>query len=107
MVVGVRPDQTSSRHVYDLYLLIPLGERKKAWNHIVVLTGGGFLSVRVCWLRWDFIWEQMSLARRCGIPADALLRRRAVPRRILTHMLLLWLTWSGAQKVVIANYYAV
>lgn len=90
-----------------LHLLISVGERRKARHHIVVMTGGGFLSVRVCWLRWDFMWEQRLLALRRGFPAVALSGRRAVPRRILTSMLLLWLTWSGAHEVVFADYYAV
>lgn len=68
-----------------LHLLIPVGERKEAWKHIVVMTGGGFLIVRVCWLRWVFIWEQKSLALRCRFPDAALSRRLAVPRHTYTH----------------------
>lgn len=70
-------------HTVLLHILISVGERKKARHHIVAMTGGGFLSVRVCWLRWDFMWEQRLLARRRGFPAVALSGRRAVPRRIL------------------------
>lgn len=65
-----------------LHLLIPVGERKKAWKHIVVMTGGAFLRARVCWLRWDFIWEQKLLALRRGFPDVALSGRLAVPRHI-------------------------
>lgn len=84
-------------HIALVMYLIPVGQRKKAWNHIVMLTGGGFLSVRVCWLRWDFMWKQQLLALSCGIPADDLSGRHAVPRHILTPMLLFRLTWFEAQ----------
>lgn len=68
-----------------LHLLIPVGERKKAWKHVVVMTGGGILVVRVCWLRWVFIWEQKSLALRRRFPDAALSGRLAVPRHTYPH----------------------
>lgn len=58
------------------------------------MTGGGFLG-----------GAQMGF--HMGLPDAALSGRHAVPRRILTPMLLLRLTWSEAQKVVVvADYYA-
>lgn len=58
------------------------------------MTGGGFLG-----------GAQMGF--HMGFPDAALSGRHAVPRRILTPMLLLRLTWSEAQKVVVvADYYA-
>lgn len=103
------PVYTSCRHVCSclctlvkqlthigLHLLIPVGERKKAWKHIVVMTGGGFLGVRACWVRWDFIREQKSLALRCRFPDVALSGRLAVPRRTYPHAAALaHLVWSS------------
>ena len=51
--------------------------------------------------------SKKSSALRRRFPDAALSGRRAVPRRILTPVLLLRLTWSEAQKVVVADYYAV
>lgn len=64
--------------------------------------------------RWFSRWgsdgisygSKKSSALRCRFPDAALSGRRAVPRRILTPMLLFCLTWSEAQKVVVADYYA-
>lgn len=79
---------------FGLHLLIPVGQWRNAWKHIVAMTGGGFLG-----------GAQMGF--HMGFPDAALSGRHAVPRRILTPMLLLRLTWSEAQKVVVvADYYA-
>lgn len=53
------------------------------------------------------MWEQKLLASRCGIPDAALSERPAVLRHTPIDMLLLLLTWSEAEKVVIPDHYAV
>lgn len=87
--------RSSQTHI-GLHSLISVGKGKWPWNHIVKMTGGGFLHARVCWLRWDFIWRRKLLAVPLGFPGVALSGHLAVPRRIFTPMLLLWLTWSEA-----------
>lgn len=72
-------------------------------------------TVFLCWQ--EVVFSEWGSAGSDGISygsrsrwlrgADTQLRCRAVPGHVLTPMVLLWLTWSEAQKVVTVNYYAV
>lgn len=68
--------------------------------------GSCFLSMRVCWLRWDFIWEQELLALQCGIPDAALSQHRA-SAQTYTYTQAAAAFLVEAEKFAIADFYAV
>lgn len=95
----VHTGQTADTYWLALACIIPVGERKKAWKHIAVMTGGVFLhggsagsdgisySSTSCWL--CSVDSQMLLCQGAMLCPD-----------IFTSMLELWLTWCEAQNVV-------
>lgn len=90
-----------------LHLLIPVGERKTAWNHIVELTGGGFSQCEGLLAQMGFHMGAELFGAVVWNPSRCLVRVPCCAQTYITPMLLLWLTWSGAQEAVIADYYTV